>query len=209
MIELHSGASASRSGQKIEQLIQLFSRLPGLGPRSARRVVFFLLNHQQSLLTQLAQSLQEIGQQIRHCSLCGNLDVAAQCWICCDPKRDDKVICVVEQIGDVWAIERASLFHGRYHILGGLLSPFTGVGPQDLRLDVLRKRIAGDNVSELILALNATVEAQATAQYLAEHLAQEKLYISELAHGLPIGGELDYLDEGTILAAFNARRPAQ
>ncbi len=196
------------AGAEIDRVIQLLARLPGLGPRSARRATLHLLNRREALLEPLARALGEAAQAVRQCGTCGNLDTTDPCAVCADPKRDGTIVCVVEHIADLWAMERTAAFRGRYHVLGGTLSALDGVGPEDLRIGVLIERIARDGVSEVILALNATVEGQTTAHFIAERLADSGVTVTRLAHGVPVGGELDYLDDGTLMAALKARRPA-
>jgi len=194
------------AGNEIERLIQLLSKLPGLGPRSARRVALLLLKKPESLLKPLADALNNAAQAIRLCSVCGNVDTTDPCSICADPARDRKLICVVEEIGDLWALERTAAFRGTYHVLGGTLSAFDGIGPEDLRIPELVGRAEKEGVTEVILATNATIDGQTTAHYIAEQLAGLPVTVSGLAHGVPVGGELDYLDDGTLTAALSARR---
>jgi recombination protein RecR len=189
---------------ELDILIQLLARLPGLGPRSARRAALHLLKRRESLLEPLATALAKAAEAIRACPVCGNLDTLMPCAICRDPARDGRTICVVEDLADLWAIERSGGFRGRYHVLGGTLSALDGVGPEDLTIDRLLARV--EPGQELILALNATVEGQTTAHYLADRLAGSGVRLSRLAQGVPIGGELDYLDDGTLRAALTARR---
>ena len=196
------------AGPEIERLIQLLSKLPGLGPRSARRAALSLLQKREQLMMPLADALAEAAQKISACSTCGNLDVTDPCAVCSDHRRDDSVICVVETVGDLWALERASAFRGRYHVLGGVLSALDGVGPEDLNVAGLIERAGREDVTEIILALNATVDGQTTAHFLADKLAEASVDITSLARGVPVGGELDYLDDGTLTAAFRSRRPA-
>ena len=196
------------AGPEIERLIQLLSKLPGLGPRSARRAALSLLQKREQLMMPLADALAEAAEKISACSTCGNLDVTDPCAVCRDPRRDDSVICVVETVGDLWALERASAFRGRYHVLGGVLSALDGVGPEDLNVAGLIERAGREDVKEIILALNATVDGQTTAHFLADKLAEASVDITSLARGVPVGGELDYLDDGTLTAAFRSRRPA-
>jgi recombination protein RecR len=191
------------SGTEIERLIQLLARLPGLGPRSARRAALVLLKKRDQLLEPLAQALQDAAAATRNCEICSNLDTVSPCAICRDPRRDPHVLCVVEDVADLWALERASVFRGRYHVLGGALSALDGVTPERLNVTALLERVK-IGVDEVILAMNATVEGQTTAHYLMDHLTNVK--VTRLAHGVPVGGELDYLDEGTLNAAFKARR---
>lgn len=194
------------AGQEIEDLIKYLARLPGLGPRSARRAVLQLMRRRESLLNPLSDALQQARDKILTCSTCGNIDTLDPCMICKDPRRDESVICVVEDVGDLWALERAQATRGRYHVLGGTLSALDGVGPEDLNLAGLRNRCAQPEVKEIILANNATVEGQTTAHYIIDMLEKGDLKITRLAHGVPVGGELDYLDDGTLVAAMKSRR---
>ncbi len=196
------------SGSEIERLIQLLARLPGLGPRSARRAVLHLMKRRGSLMLPLADSLRRTAERMHDCSVCGNLDTEDPCAICRDPKRDRSQICVVEELGDLWAVERSGAFGGLYHVLGGTLSALDGRGPEDLRVGGLAARAQESGVAEVILALSATVDGQTTAHYIAEQFAGSGITVSRLAHGVPVGGELDYLDDGTLIAAIKARRPA-
>lgn len=193
------------AGQEIETLVKYLARLPGLGPRSARRAVLQLMRKRDSLLNPLSDALAVARDSIVTCAHCGNIDTLDPCTICADTRRDDAVLCVVEDVGDLWALERAQAVKGRYHVLGGTLSALDGIGPEDLRLDKLRARCAGP-VKEVILATNATVEGQTTAHYITDMLADLDVTITRLAHGVPVGGELDYLDDGTLLAAMKSRR---
>jgi recombination protein RecR len=193
------------AGPEIERLIQLLAKLPGLGPRSARRAALVLLKKREALLEPLGAAMREAAAAIRVCSTCGNLDTTDPCALCRDPKRDGHVLCVVEDTADLWALERAGVFRGKYHVLGGALSALDGVTPEKLNVASLLKRV-GDGVEEVILAVNATVEGQTTAHYLMDALAPSGVKVTRLAHGVPVGGELDYLDEGTLSAAFKARR---
>ena len=195
------------AGPEIERLIQLLAKLPGLGPRSARRAALHLVKRRETLLDPLARALADAAERVRACSVCGNLDSADPCAICTDAKRDASTICVVEEVADLWALERAQTFAGRYHVLGGTLSALDGVGPEDLNVAGLVARARAPEVTEVILALNATVEGQTTAHYLSDRLADCGVAVSRLAHGVPVGGELDYLDDGTLSAALKARRP--
>jgi recombination protein RecR len=190
----------------LDQLTQLISKLPGLGPRSARRVVLFLLKRREALLLPLIQAMQDTAEAVQSCPVCGNWDVIAPCAICADASRDAALLCVVEDVADLWALERARAFKGRYHVLGGTLSALEGVRPADLRIDQLVRRVREDGVREVILALGATVEGQTTAHYVAQQLEGANVSVTRLAHGLPVGGEIDYLDDGTLTAAFQARR---
>src|SRR5262250_683347 len=189
---------------ELDTLIQLLAKLPGLGPRSARRAALFLVKRKEQVMQPLAAALDAAASAIRTCSQCGNLDTADPCGICRDPERDATAICVVEDLADLWALERTGAFRGRYHVLGGTLSALDGIGPDELHIERLIGRLGAD--CELILALNATVEGQTTAHYIAERAAATGARISRLAQGVPIGGELDYLDEGTLTAALKARR---
>jgi recombination protein RecR len=190
----------------LTHLIQLLAKLPGLGPRSARRAALFLLKRRESLMEPLAASMAETARRIRPCSLCGNLDTLDPCAVCRDPKRDAGLVCVVEDVADLWAIERTGAYAGRYHVLGGTLSALEGIGPEELHIDALLARCAAGGVREVILAMNATVEGQTTAHYIMDRLAGSAVAVSRLAHGVPVGGELDYLDEGTLAAALAARQ---
>ena len=194
------------NGPEIERLIQLLGRLPGLGPRSARRVALQLLKKRETLLSPLASAMQDAAKAIRDCEVCGNLDTTSPCALCRDTRRDSHVLCIVEDVADLWALERAGVFRGRYHVLGGALSALDGVTPERLNITPLLARL-GNGVDEVILAMNATVEGQTTAHYLMDVLAAKNVKVTRLAHGVPVGGELDYLDEGTLSAAFKARRP--
>jgi len=193
-------------GPEIERLMQLLSRLPGLGPRSARRVALHLVEKRETLLLPLTQALAAVGETVKTCSVCGNFDSRDPCSICADDKRDPSILCVVEGVGSLWAMERTGMFRGRYHVLGGLLSALDGIGPDDLGLPSLRARLADGAVREVVLATPATVDGQTTAHYIAEYLAGSGVAVTALAHGVPVGGELDYLDDGTIGAALRARR---
>ena len=195
---------------EIERLIQLLARLPGLGPRSARRAVLQMIKRPDTLMLPLAAALQSAAESIRSCATCGNLDTTDPCAICRDGRRDGALICVVEEVGDLWAIERSGAFKGFYHVLGGTLSALDGRGPEQLNIGTLIERAdggGGGKVSEVILALGATVDGQTTAHYVAERLADMDVAVTRLAHGVPVGGELDYLDDGTLCAALKARRP--
>lgn len=194
------------AGPEIERLIQLLARLPGLGPRSARRAALHLVKKKEQLLGPLAAALTEARDTILTCEICGNIDTVSPCTLCRDETRDRTLICVVEEVGDLWALERAVVLKGLYHVIGGTLSPLDGVGPEDLSIAKLMMRAREPQVKEVLLALNATVEGQSTAHYLIDQLAGCDVIISRLAHGVPMGGELDYLDEGTLAAAVNARK---
>ena len=192
---------------QIKSLIQLLAKLPGLGPRSARRAVLHLIKNQETLLSPLTQALKDAAQNITQCSICGNVDTCDPCNVCNNPKRNDTQICVVENVSDLWALESNPSFSGRFHVLGGTLSALDGVGPEDLNIPVLIKRAKKNEVNEIILATSATVDGQTTAHYIAERLVDLDVKISGLAHGVPVGGELDYLDDGTLSAALTARQP--
>ncbi len=194
-------------GPEIERLIQLLSKLPGLGPRSARRAALHLVKKKDELLAPLAGAMTVAADKVLVCSTCGNIDTTDPCTICSDPRRDASTIIVVEDVADLWALERASATNARYHVLGGALSPLDGVGPDDLAIDKLAERVRAGGVGEVILAVNATVEGQTTAHYIMDRLAGTDVKVSRLAHGVPVGGELDYLDEGTLTAALRQRTP--
>lgn len=196
-----------QAGPEIEKLIQLLARLPGLGPRSARRAVLHLIKNREKLLDPLTQALDEARHKVTVCSTCGNVDTVDPCSICRDPRRDRSLICVIEDVGDLWALERAGAWSGLYHVLGGTLSALGGVRPEDLSIGALLDRASDGVVKEVVLATNATVEGQTTAHYITERLKDKGLATSRLAHGVPVGGELDYLDEGTLTQALRARRP--
>jgi recombination protein RecR len=193
------------AGPEIERLIQLLAKLPGLGPRSARRAALVLLKKREALLDPLSQAMRDAAAAIKTCEICGNLDTTSPCALCRDPRRDAHILCVVEDVADLWALERASVFRGKYHVLGGALSALDGVTPEKLNMGALIARV-NDGVEEVILAMNATIEGQTTAHYLMDTLASTTAKVTRLAHGVPVGGELDYLDEGTLNAAFKARR---
>ena len=195
------------ASQQIEALSQALARLPGLGPRSARRAVLHLMKRRETALEPLLAALQDVAARLSTCSICGNLDTADPCSICTDTRRDDRLLCVVEEVADLWALDRSRLFPGRYHVLGGRLSALDGVRPEDLGIDKLVARVAAGGIDEVVLAMNATLEGQTTAHYLAERLEKFPIRLTQLAHGLPVGGELDYLDEGTLAQALRARRP--
>lgn len=192
---------------EIETLTQALSRLPGLGPRSARRAVLHLLKKRETALTPLLRALDAVNERLATCGICGNVDTTDPCGICADPRRDARALCVVEDVPDLWALDRSRLFPGRYHVLGGRLSALEGVRPEDLRIDSLIARIAAGGIDEVVLAMNATLEGQTTAHYIAERIERFPVRLTQLAHGLPVGGELDYLDEGTLAQALRARRP--
>lgn len=192
--------------QQIEALIDLMARLPGLGPRSARRAVLTLLKKRGALMAPLAQAMAQVALNARDCVVCGNIGTADRCALCTDEKRATGEICVVEDVADLWAMERSGVFKGRYHVLGGTLSALDGIGPEELRIPALAARVAEEGVTEIILALNATVDGQTTAHYIADALSGAGVTLTSLAQGVPIGGELDYLDDGTIGAALRARK---
>jgi len=192
---------------EIEALVQALSRLPGLGPRSARRAVLHLLRKREAAMAPLLRALEAVNDRLATCSICGNVDTVDPCSICTDPRRDPRMLCVVEEVADLWALDRSRLFPGRYHVLGGRLSALEGVRPEDLSIDKLVARIAAGGIDEVVLAMNATLEGQTTAHYIADRIAEYPVRLTQLAHGLPVGGELDYLDEGTLAQALRARRP--
>ena len=193
------------AGPEIERLIQLLAKVPGLGPRSARRAALHLIKKKDQLLAPLAAAMGEAVDKVRICSTCGNVDTADPCMICTDPRRDAATLIVVEDVSDLWALERASAMNVRYHVLGGTLSPLDGIGPDQLNIRSLVDRVATGEVKEVILAVNATVEGQTTAHYLTDQLSGFDVKVTRLAHGVPVGGELDYLDEGTLAAALKSR----
>lgn len=199
---------AASAGPEIERLIALLARLPGLGPRSARRATLMLLKRREQLLEPLSRALAEAAERVRVCGVCGALDTADPCAICADPSRDPVMICVVEEVGALWALERARAFRGRYHVLGGLLSALDGVGPEALRIGALVSRASNEAIREIVLALPATVDGQTTAHYVADRLSVAGVQVTMLARGVPVGGDLDWLDDGTIAQAMRARRPA-
>ena len=190
----------------IDLLIQLMSKLPGLGPRSARRAALHLIKNREQLLEPLATAMATASQSVKQCSTCGNLDTVDPCVICTDARRDPSIICVVEEVADLWALERTAVFKGRYHILGGVLSPLDGIGPEDLSIGGLLNRAGREAISEVILATSATVDGKTTAHYITDRLSECNVTVTALAHGIPVGGELDYLDDGTLSAALRERR---
>jgi len=196
---------ASAGGPEIDRLIQLLARLPGLGPRSARRAALHLIKKRELLMAPLAAALQNALDKIEICAVCGNIDTQNPCSLCGDPRRDASVIVVVADVADLWALERAQAIRARYHVLGGTLSPLDGVGPQELAIDALIARARAPEIAEVILALNATVDGQTTAHYITDLLQDANVKVTKLAHGVPVGGELDYLDEGTLAAAIRSR----
>jgi recombination protein RecR len=195
------------AGPEIERLIQLLARLPGLGPRSARRAALHLIKKREQLMAPLSSAMQTAMEKITICRTCGNIDTQNPCTVCTDPRRDASVIVVVADVADMWALERAHAINARYHVLGGTLSPLDGIGPQDLTIDALVTRAHAPEVKEIILALNATVDGQTTAHYITDLLGGAGVSVTRLAHGVPVGGELDYLDEGTLSAAIRQRLP--
>ncbi|MFL0418143.1 recombination mediator RecR [Sphingomonas sp. 179-I 2A4 NHS] len=195
------------ASQEIEALTGALARLPGLGPRSARRAVLHLVKKREGALVPLLAALQAVEERLATCSICGNVDTTDPCAICADPRRDARALCVVEEVADLWALDRSRLFPGRFHVLGGRLSALEGVRPEDLAIDQLVRRVEAGGVDEVVLAMNATLEGQTTAHYIAERLERFPIRLTQLAHGLPVGGELDYLDEGTLAQALRARRP--
>ncbi|MEO7504178.1 MAG: recombination mediator RecR [Sphingomicrobium sp.] len=195
------------ASHQIDALTQALARLPGLGPRSARRAVLHLLKKREAALDPLRAALDAVAESLATCSTCGNVDTSDPCAICRDPRRDDRLLCVVEEVADLWALDRSRLFPGRFHVLGGRLSALEGIRPEDLGIDALVARVAKGGIDEVVLATNATLEGQTTAHYLAERLDKFPIRLTMLAHGLPVGGELDYLDEGTLAQALRARRP--
>lgn len=195
------------ASQEIETLTQALSRLPGLGPRSARRAVLWLIKRRETSLVALLEALDAVREGLIECDTCGNVDTSNPCGICTDPRRDARSLCVVEDVADLWALDRARLFTGRYHVLGGRLSALEGIRPEDLTIGGLIERVSQGGIDEVVLAMNATLEGQTTAHYIAERMEGYPVRITQLAHGLPVGGELDYLDEGTLAQALRARRP--
>ena len=195
------------ASQEIETLTAALAKLPGLGPRSARRAVLWLIKRRESALGELLEALDAVREGLVECQTCGNVDTSDPCAICADPRRDARALCVVEDVADLWALDRARLFAGRYHVLGGRLSALDGVRPEDLTIGALVERVSQGGIDEVVLAMTATLEGQTTAHYIAERLESYPVRLTQLAHGLPVGGELDYLDEGTLAQALRARRP--
>ncbi len=195
------------ASQEIEDLATALARLPGLGPRSARRAVLYLLKKRETAFTPLVDAMERVRANLSTCEICGNVDTQNPCGICTDPRRDSRSLCVVEEVSDLWALDRSRLFVGRYHVLGGRLSALDGIGPEDLGVASLVARVAEGGIDEVVLAMNATLEGQTTAHYLAERLESYPVRLTQLAQGLPMGGELDYLDEGTLAQALRARKP--
>ena len=199
--------SHAKDGQSdLESIIKIFSKMPGLGPRSAQRLVFHLIKKREIILNQLILSLENLNNKIKYCEICGNVTLDTMCEVCSDKSRDNGLVCVVEDISDLWAMNRSGAFNGVFHVLGGLLSPIEGIGPEELKISTLSQRVASGSVKEIVLALGATITGQTTANYIFRELEKYSIKITSLAQGVPVGGELDYLDDSTIVAAFNARR---
>ena len=194
---------------EIDHLVRLISKLPGLGLRSARRIVLHLLNNKEKEMLVLSDEIKDVAERVKFCVICGNMDTSEECYICKDEKRDVSTICVVENVGDLWAIERSGVFYGKYHVLGGVLSALDNVGPDDLKIGQLVQRAKSEKIKEVILANSATVDGQTTAHYIADQLSSSDIILSRLAQGLPMGGELDFLDDGTITQALRARSKLQ
>jgi recombination protein RecR len=195
------------ASHEIETLSAALAKLPGLGPRSARRAVLHLLKKRETTLIPLLAALETVNDRLSTCTICGNVDTINPCGICADLRRDTRMLCVVEDVSDLWALERSRLFPGKFHVLGGRLSALDGVRPEDLSIEALLSRIAAGGIDEVVLAMNATLDGQTTAHYVAERIAAFPVRLTQLAHGLPVGGELDYLDDGTLAQALRARRP--
>jgi len=195
------------ASQEIENLVQALSKLPGLGPRSARRAVLHLLKRPETTMKPILVAMERVDANLKTCGICGNVDTQDPCQICNDPRRDEKSLCVVEEVSDLWALDKSRLFPGKFHVLGGKLSALDGVRPEDIGIDNLIKRVEAGGIDEVVLAMNATLEGQATSHYIAERLENYPIRMSQLSHGIPVGGELDYLDEGTLAQALRARRP--
>lgn len=210
-LPLHAEARApiahSMASAEIDALVQQLARLPGLGPRSARRAVLHLIKRRETALAPLRAALDRVSESLVACSTCNNVDTSDPCGICADPRRDARALCVVEEVADLWALDRSRLFPGRYHVLGGRLSALDGVRPEDIAIEPLIRRVAAGGIDEVVLAMNATLEGQTTAHYITDRLEGLPIRLTMLAHGLPVGGELDYLDEGTLAQALRARRP--
>ncbi len=194
-------------GSEIDSLIRLLAKLPGLGPRSAKRAILHLIKKRESLMAPLAKLLADVAEAIHVCGTCGNLDTRSPCHVCRDPRRDPSIICVVEDVADLWALDRSETYKGRYHVLGGVLSALDGIMPEDLNIGGLLDRARAEEVKEIILAMNATVDGRTTAHYVTERLTGCAVKVTALAHGVPVGGELDYLDDGTLAAALKERKP--
>lgn len=195
------------ASQEIETLAQALARLPGFGPRSARRAVLHLMKRREAAMLPLLRALEAVSERLSTCDMCGNVDTRNPCSVCADPRRDTRALCVVEEVSDLWALDRSRLFPGKFHVLGGRLSALEGIRPEDLSIDKLLRRVEAGGIDEVVLAMNATLEGQTTAHYIAERLERFPVRLTQLAHGLPVGGELDYLDEGTLAQALRARRP--
>ncbi len=195
------------ASQEIENLVQALAKLPGLGPRSARRAVLYLLKRPDTAMKPILAAMSKVDERLVICDVCGNVDTQNPCQICTDPRRDDKALCVVEEVSDLWALDKSRLFPGKFHVLGGKLSALDGVRPEDIGIDTLIRRVEAGGIDEVVLAMNATLEGQTTAHYIAERLEKFPLRLSQLSHGIPVGGELDYLDEGTLAQALRSRRP--
>jgi len=193
-------------GSELDQLIQLLSKLPGLGPRSARRAALQLIKRKDALMRPLSTALAEVAEHVNPCSICGNLDTADPCHICDSPRRDHATLCAVEDVADLWALERSGAYNGGYHVIGGSLSALDGIGPDDLNISSLIERVMSGDITEVIIATNATVDGQTTAHYITDRLKDYTVTVTRLAHGVPVGGELDYLDDGTLSAALKSRR---
>lgn len=206
MTDRNARTKRANASPEIERLVALLAKLPGLGPRSARRAVLHLLKRRDALMQPLGQALADAAEKVKACQICGNLDTQDPCSLCADPARDQSTLCVVVEVSDLWALERSGAYSGQYHVLGGVLSALDGVRPEDLRIGGLLARIQAGGITEVVLALAATVEGQTTAHYLADILADSGVATTKLAHGVPVGGELDHLDDGTLLAALKARR---
>lgn len=206
MVDRSTRTKRATASPEIERLVSLLAKLPGLGPRSARRAALHLLKKRDGLMQPLGQALAEAAEKVKACQICGNLDTQDPCSVCTDPARDQTTLCVVVEVSDLWALERSGAYQGQYHVLGGVLSALDGVRPEDLRIASLMARIQEGGITEVVLALAATVEGQTTAHYLADILADSAVATTKLAHGVPVGGELDHLDDGTLLAALKARR---
>ncbi len=195
------------ASQDIENLVQALAKLPGLGPRSARRAVLYLLKRPETAMKPILAAMERVDQKLVTCNICGNVDTRNPCQICSDPRRDAKALCVVEEVSDLWALDKSRLFPGKFHVLGGKLSALDGVRPEDIGIDTLIRRVEAGGIDEVVLAMNATLEGQTTAHYIAERLENYPVRLSQLSHGIPVGGELDYLDEGTLAQALRSRRP--
>lgn len=195
------------ASQEIENLVQALAKLPGLGPRSARRAVLYLLKRPETAMKPILAAMARVDERLVTCGVCGNVDTQDPCQICTDPRRDEKSLCVVEEVSDLWALDKSRLFPGKFHVLGGKLSALDGVRPEDIGIDTLIRRVEAGGIDEVVLAMNATLEGQTTAHYIAERLENYPVRLSQLSHGIPVGGELDYLDEGTLAQALRSRRP--